>query len=46
MGGDETAFLAVEAYDSVCCDALFAVEACGVCVGFETEVIEWTVAEL
>jgi hypothetical protein len=32
MGGDETAFFAVEAYDGVDCDALVVLEAC---VGFE-----------
>lgn len=32
MGGDETAFFAVEAYDRVDCDALVEL---GACVGFE-----------
>jgi hypothetical protein len=40
MGGDETAFLAVEAYDKVDCDALEVFEAwLGMEVDCETEVI-------
>jgi hypothetical protein len=40
IGGDETAFFAVEAYDWVDCDALVELEAwLGIWDGWETEVI-------
>jgi hypothetical protein len=47
MGGDETAFFAVEAYDGVDCDALELLEAwLGIWDCWETEVIGWTVSKM